>query len=579
MTAKQVSPAAPAVADTADHDVGAPPQLEDGDATDGASGTKPPDKAERKAARIDRVERPLERSNTLQSIRTDEERSLRAMMDELGTQGAFKVQIRRVKPASIRINGKDVKTEGYLDTYDHAIDEDFIRREHGGGTYYVKCTLQGPDGSYQYKKGYNRTLEIAGDPSIERLPSNVQAAQPVIVAGSTQENPGIVKAAFDMMSDQIRAERERVVPRGIDPTIQLILDRFQQDADRREQEIASMRHEISRLAHQKPEADPIKDKLLGSLLDGQSGHVTALQLRHEAELRQLKASHIEDIKRIEDRHDRDVTAMRTSHDLALASVRASYEREIAAHGMSSNVATTATKTSHDVQVTTLQADIRRLERDNAEARVELKELREKKDRPLLEQVKDIRTLRDALSDGEESGKASWGEKLVEVVTTPGAVEGIINSVRGAPKAAAAAAPGPAQVAAPPMPRILKGRNGEAFRQMPDGALVPVKKKPKVVLSDSGAPLEIPDIPAAQIAQLVGYLERAFAAGTDPVIMAQSGRTSVPPEILAWIQAHDTEQTSGIDLFLSKVANLPSTSPLSAQSGRNWMRKVGRALIE
>jgi len=35
---------------------------------------------------------------------------------------------------------------------------------------------------------------------------------------------------------------------------------------------------------------------------------------------------------------------------------------------------------------------------------------------------------------------------------------------------------------------------------------------------------------------------------------------------------------GVDGFLTDVAKLEGTSPLASQAGRNWTRKVGKALL-
>jgi hypothetical protein len=80
-----------------------------------------------------------------------------------------------------------------------------------------------------------------------------------------------------------------------------------------------------------------------------------------------------------------------------------------------------------------------------------------------------------------------------------------------------------------------------------------------------------------MAVLVNYLERAFQSRQAPEVVAQSGRTAIPDNIIGWIRDNDSRGTSGVDLFMSKVAKLPGTSPLQTQAGRNWLRKVSKAL--
>jgi hypothetical protein len=188
-------------------------------------------------------------------------------------------------------------------------------------------------------------------------------------------------------------------------------------------------------------------------------------------------------------------------------------------------------------------------------------------------LKDINALKEAIGVGEEGEKSGF-DKLGDLLTNPDAIASVAGLFQK--KEAPPAPPIHAQIIAP---RVVRSRaTGDKFIRQPDGSMVPVKKIPKVVTQEDGSQLELPDIPADQIATVISYLERAFTAGQDPVIVAQSGKAILPADILSWIQGHDNDQTNGVDLFLSKVAKLPSTSPLASQGGRNWVRKVGKALV-
>jgi hypothetical protein len=136
---------------------------------------------------------------------------------------------------------------------------------------------------------------------------------------------------------------------------------------------------------------------------------------------------------------------------------------------------------------------------------------------------------------------------------------------------------------------VKSADGQVFLQRSDGSggtvLVPAKKRPKVIpatMNPDGSvatpPIELPEIDPENIQRLVGFLERAYDGKQDPEVVARSSRTAVPEEVMTWLRQNDTEQVSGVDLFMSKVAKLPSTSSLSTQGGRNWLRKVGKALV-
>lgn len=540
------------------------------------------DKKEDKA----KPQAPEKLSAPLREIRTAEDQSLRDWLTTLGEDGAYKVVLSRERPTSIRHpqTGREVATKGHLNTYEHAIDEELIQREWGGGSYHLKVLRRTADGSYKFQKGFHRTVEIAGDPDLTRLPGS-QAAAPAARDG---DSPSVIKQAFDVITGELAHARGAQQPKGMDPGIAMLLEQNarreearEREAARREeshrQEMAAMRAELASSRNVKPETDPIKDKLLNSMLDGRDGHVTALNLRHEAEIRQLKESAVQDLRRIEDRHDRTTQEMRQSHELSLASVKQSYEREISALRQSHEIALGAAKASYEVQVRTLDGDIKRLERDNERLTQEVRELREKKDKPLIEQIKDMKTLKETFLDEDGGEKSGW-DKFAELASSPAAAEAVGKIFGGK----AQTAPVQAQAVAAPAagPQILRSRATGAFvHKAPDGTLVPIKKKPKVVQQEDGTQLELPEISPESVAQIVGLLERAFSGGQDPVIVAQSSRPHVPQDILAWIQSHETDTTSGVDLFLSKVAKLPGTSPLSSsQRGRNWVRALGKALV-
>lgn len=562
--------------------------LVDDEATEPATTTseaKPEDAADRepRRPRPERAERGERPSPVMTAIRTDEEKSLRDWLDELGTQGAFKVQLRRDKPKTFRdpTTKKEVKVDGYLETYDHTIDEDFIKREWGGGTYYLKITRRSADGSFKFEKGLHRTLEIGGDPLLDRLPVNtVEPTGPASTA-PVSESPVVVKEMFGFLRDQMD-RTQRPEPKGLDPAVQMMFEQLRADAAARNAELAEARRELAAARNEKPAGDPVKDKLLDQMMSGQSGHVEALRLRYEAELRQTKelaAAELQrarqqaedDAKRTWDRFERMMTELRSAHERELATVRTSME-----------VSATATKSSSDVQGRLYESEIRRLERENGELRAELKELRAKKDKTLLEQVKDIEGIKDALGmDGE--GEKTGFDKAIDLLNNPATAE----FVKGVVGTKGPAAPAPAQPAAPAVPQrpqLAKMPDGTRVWVHPNGQVTPAKKKPKVipaaVNADGSTTPEIvlPQVDEATMTTLIGYLERAFQAGQEPEIVAQSGRSMVPDEILAWIRDNHTEQVSGVDLFMSKVAKLPGTSPLSAQAGRNWLRKLGKALV-
>lgn len=516
-------------------------------------------------------------SSTMRRIRDEEEQSLKGWLDTIGTQGAFKIQLRRTEPATAWDSRKNdnVKVKGYLGTYDHTIDEAFIAREYGGGTYALRVTRQGENGSFVFEKGLHRTIEIAGEPRTDRLPSTVPQPPPGPQPQGA-ETGSVVQHALDMMERMVSKQQQPSDPKGVDPAMMLLVEQMKEGQRIQAMENANLRAELAQLRTQKPPEDPFRDRMLDKLIDGDSARVTALRTQHESEVRMLKEGHEQAIRLLEDRHDRALKQAQQTADTMLVSIRASYEREISALNTSHQVAATATSTTKEVTVSTLNAEIRRLETEVNTLRSENKELRERKDKSVIEQIKEMQVLKEALG-GEDDG-GSTAEKIIGMV--PAAIEGIggiIASRSAQPQAVAARAAAATAVQAQAAPRIATAPNGQRYVQA-GGKLIPVKPKPKVVTTDAGEQIEVPKIDDTTIKLIISQLEAAFGRDEDPNIMAQTGKAQIPPDILAWIRQHHTEQVSGVDLFMQKVAKLPGTSPLASQAGRNWLRKVGAGLI-
>lgn len=526
-------------------------------------------------------------SASIKAIRAAEDEGLRSALDQLGKEGTYKIRVKRISPEWFDDprSGKRVQVNGTLKTYTQSIDEDYIQSAHGGGRFQLTFLRLHPSGSFRIFT--SRTVDIAGDPRLDDIPRTLAAPQAAPAAAG--ESPGLVKEAFSVLRDQLdRAEsRGRDDHKGIDPAVQMMLDQMRRDAERRDAELAALRRDLAEARNTKPAEDPLKDKLLDTMLTGERGHVESLRLRYEAEVRQAKDAAVENERRILDRHDREMAQLNDRHERDMSERRNAHEREINAMRTASETAGLALKSSFDMQVKLLEADLRRLERDNAELRSEVKDLRLRKDKTIVETAKELQGVKEALGLGEgEGAEKSSFDKILEAASTPAAVEAfqkIIGGVGGGGKAQPEA---PAQ-ARQVRQEIVRDPSGKTFLKVTDGntqRLIPAKKKPKVIPATQNADgtvqpaIELPEVDEASVAQVVGYLEKAFSNRVEPAVVAQSGKSLVPEPILTWIRNNDGD-VSGVDLFMSKVAKLPSTSPLATLAGQNWLRKVGKALIE
>lgn len=542
-----------------------------------------PERPRRKDKGGDKGERPERETPELARIRREEDKSLAEWLSTLGNEGAYRVALSRDRPQTFRDpkTNKEVKTNGHLQTYAHQIDEDFIRNMYGGGTYSIKVTRRRADGSYGYEKGLHRTIEIGGDPLLDNLPTNqpppgAAGSAPVVVSPPS-EMP-VAREIVGLLKDQL-SHRDRAPT--IDPAVQMMFEQMNRAAATRDAELAELRRTLAGISQQKPQEDPIKEKLFESMLTGQSGHVEALRLRLEAEIRQIKELAAADLQRVRDAAEAEIRRNNDRAERELATVKDAHAREIAAIRASHEVMLASTSTSSGLQVQLLKSDAARLERENTQLREDLRELRQKKEQSLSEKIEEISKVKDIL--GDESGDKSNLDKLIEIATSPAGVEfvkGVVGKGDAAPQQAAA---GTGAVQSQ-KPQLVQGPDGNTY-WLRGGKLLPAKKKQKVIPAQTNADgtvvtpeMVLPQVDEDTVKNIVGLLERAFEGGQDPHIVAQSSRSMVPEEILGWIREHHSDQTSGVDLFMSKVARLPGTSPLTTQAGRNWLRKLGKALV-
>lgn len=503
------------------------------------------------------------------AIKAGESKSLRDLIESFGLAGAYKVSLVRTQPTDFRVNGRLHKTEGFLWSAENAteVDEGWIQKHYGGGTYEVKFHDKSAGTGWKYAG--QRTLKIAGDPIIEATEA------PAGAAPTNGENPTIVKEAMGMMADVARRAEERADrPRsdGNDQVVAILRDQIAASS----RTIDELRREMREVANKPAPVnteDKFKDKYLEKLIDGDSARLQGVRMQYESELNAAKANAIENERRLRDSFDRDKTEMRLSHERELALVRQSRETEIASLRSSHEVQLAAAKASFELQTKLLEATNQRLDRDNTKLESEVRDLRAKKDKTPIEMAKDFKAIKDAFGSDDDAEPGGVGEKLLEAATNPEMWAGVSSLFKGAaPPAATTQA-----VAVTPKRHVVRHSDGKKYILEADGKTLtgPLpEKKPKGAPAEGSAPGEpqLPDVEPERMTQIVGFLERAFEGNQDAEVVAQGARSLVPEELLLAIRDH------GVDVVLAKMAKLPSTSPLSTQAGRNWARKLGKALV-
>jgi hypothetical protein len=506
-------------------------------------------------------------SPELRGIRSHENATLAEIIKGLGEKGSFTIAVKRVEPefALDPDTRKQVRVNGHLKTYDEVIEDvdEFLLQRHGGGKYELTFKKRNEVGRLVFVT--SRRVEIAGDPRTDDIPRNIQT--PTQQAPQPQgEAPSLVNKTFDILTGELAAARQKQsMPTEVkaDPMADRMMGMLQRQLDNANQQLETFRKEIGEIRGAKPPEDPFRERLLDTLMKDDSSRLQAVRMQYESEIRSLKENHLAEERRLRDQADRDKSDLRMSFEREIATLRQVHQSEIASLRQSHEIQMSAAKTAYDTNVKLLESDSRKLERDNAELRVEVKELRAKKEVGLPEMIKQVEAVKDMVGGDEDKGVVGH---IMEAL--PGAIEMV--SQRLQPKAAAE------QPKVDTKKQIVQDDKGNRYLLDASGKLVPVKKKTqqqKVAAAPPDPETGLPPLDPAVVKQIIEYLERAFANNTEPEVFAQSSRSMVPEEILTAIS-----QLGGVDPFLAKVAKLPSTSPLASQAGKNWVRKVGKALV-
>lgn len=498
-------------------------------------------------------------TKAMAELRNNTDNALKEWMEGLSPNGGVKVRVTRTSPKV----WKGLNVGGSLATYDHYIDEDWIREHHGGGNFMLEVKKPRTNGSGWVIAG-SRAIAIAGDPRTDDVFRDSPAGVPA-VAPNTAGSDMLVKAAFSSMERQIERAQSQPPPQNHGPdlaTMQMLLAPLQSQIDQMGTMLREKDRELAEARRAPvPEVDPIKDKMFSALIDGDSARVVSMRTQHESELRQIKQSAIDSEARLRDSFDRDRQSINMAHEREMNTLRSSYDMKIA-----------SVETMNSTIKTLLEGEIRRLEAALTEARTELVTLRAKKDKTIIEQATEFAAIKEAIGDitgGDEKEKSTL-EKVMEVAGNLPAVQGLIGKLG---EAQAPPPPPPPQPQLRARPQLLTGPDGNLYRQLPNGDMVMVRERKKPAApTEPGQPV-IPEIAPATIAAAVGFLESAFRGGQDPGEVATSVRSMVPADVISAIR------TLGIDGFLTNVAKLDSMSPLATQGGRNWTRKLGKSLLE
>lgn len=505
-----------------------------------------------------------------------EDQNLADWIGGIGGAGGLRIGVSRSAPRVFA--GKNVK--GHLETFDDFISEEIIREQFGGGSYQLRVLCRDKRGSWVYKA--STTVDIAGDPRVDNLPKADPNAEVAGAAARAESSAGTDKV-LAVLERTLEHERKREPhPTGPDMgAIAAFMRPLELQIKTMSEALAKKDEQLSVLAS-KP-ANPFQDQLLGQLIKDDTARVTAVRIAADTELRTVKENHTSEINRLTDRyerekdglirqHDRQMADQKAAYERELANTKASFEREIAAKDLMFGMVKSADTSSAAVQKAQLESDNRRLERDIAELRIEVKDLRAKKDKGPIEMAKELEGFKEALGIGEDDGKEKGAlEKFADMAFNSDKLFDLAGKWIGPKETAPQQGHPQQQQMMQQQPRIIR-KNGQVFALANDGKYHPVRRRRRQDGAETEEFEEGLQIPPEQVAFATSVLERAFSNGTAPEKVAATISTALSPEILQAIRDH------GVDGFLNKVAKLGAASPLRRQDGINWLRKLGKAIL-
>lgn len=458
--------------------------------------------------------------------------------------------------------GKQVS--GILEHFDSLPEETEIMDRFGGGKYQIRISKQLPTGRWQFAGA--RTFEVAGDPKItgDRFFSDPAEREEKLSLAPAPADSDLSRHAMSMserlaMEERARADRLeselRNQNKGLDPImVQMLTRPYEIQVDtlknllaEKERIIAEKDRTIKELSEKKPETG-LQDKLIEKMYDNETTKIEHLRAQFDAERRMLIANHQEELKRVEHRADMDKSNLIEMHRRELKTLENNYEARIK-----------TLETAYEGRLDAKDIRVKDLERQITRQDSEINELRAKKEKSPMDTMKELVVMKESMDNffggnKEETEEPSTVERVIAAVAQNPIVQGI---------GARLANPEAAQ---PAGPRVRPQRQAPANSQgevgSPGPALPPAAPPPP----------SINGVSAQEVAGAVQYMEGAVASGVAPETFAQSVRNVVPSGIVESIRAN------GIDAFIDQFVT-DSGSPLNTQVGRNWLRKVGKVLVE
>lgn len=492
-----------------------------------------------------------------EAFNNDESVDLYDFISQFGTSSPIRVYLERKQPK----RWKGIQTAGRLATYEEPIDLDQIEQEHGGGTYQIRINrhIVGKNGKPRWKYERARTFEIAGPPKIEGL---MHGEDEPSGNGQSNGDDSVSREAMRMAQNILRDTMDRAESRtGDTEMLGRILEQMASKDDRLMEILLQPRSDGS-------------EKFIDAMqttVQAESNRLEAVRAQHASELSMLRQQHHTDIENERRSAREDRKFFEKTFEMRFEEARRQHDREIDTLRESARAALESTKQSFEARIDAYKEQLTRAERELAEARTELIQLRAKKDQGPLDQLQNIVQIKTAFETlglgggGDEEPKGRI-ERVIEAVMNSGAAQRIAGNLAGG---------------APQEEEEQEQEQEQLFPvRMPDGT---VKQVPASVIAQARArnaerkkreadPLHQMGVTQNEVQLAVTFMETAYGNQTTPANFAASARNSVPAGILAYLKQH------GVDVFLDKVAKLDNNSPLATVAGRKWVYDVAQFLL-
>lgn len=276
-----------------------------------------------------------------------------------------------------------IKADGYYDTWQQVLTEEFLMSEYGGGVYRIVVMGPTPDKPQVLKHYDSITISLAGDPNSNRQPRAIQNGAAAVAARESAaaasipqmhypaaENPKSTEVAMKMATELAKDERqerirseERASKMAEIATANMrpLIDMERQRADdlvkaEKERSELERRYLQEQLSVQATEMKIIRERqeemdrqrespsetiknifalMQGSGDKGESGKSAERMLesvlsKHQTDLEAARAQTQQLLETQSKQHDNLVNSMRQSHAQELSSMRESHQRELAA---------------------------------------------------------------------------------------------------------------------------------------------------------------------------------------------------------------------------------------------------------